>query len=175
MWSTVALNISPPSSRCAAFVRARFFRSLFISGPSEPPRLITIAYMPSDPSAPFQLAARMRGKPGEQRQKEKKKHTRCRDPNYATSPRIFFYVALQSAKVSSCAEPPSARPSRGGKLRRSCQELQVDVVTDRQESAGGEGSRDHNGVPQATSRMRADFAAVRFGICEPRLFPAVVR
>lgn len=133
MWSTVALNISPPSSRCAAFVRARFFRSLFISGPSEPPRLITVAYMPSDPSAPFQLAARKRGKPGEQR-KKKKKH-KVSGPKLRQEPTYFFHVALQSAKVSSCAEPARARPSRGGKLRHSCQELQLDVVTDRQASA----------------------------------------
>lgn len=31
--------------------------SLFIAGPSEPPSLIIIAYILSDPSPPFQLAA----------------------------------------------------------------------------------------------------------------------
>lgn len=153
MWSTVALNISPPSSalRCVR-VRARFFRSLFISGPSEPPRLITVAYMPSDPSAPFQLAARMRGKPGEQRQNKKK----TQGVGTQTTPRahvFFFHVALQSCQGFQLrgAGESSSEPRRkhSAAAVRCCSS--TSLPAGKRAQAGGEGSRDHNGVPQGNA------------------------
>lgn len=163
MWSTVALNISPPSSRCAAFVRARFFRSLFISGPSEPPRLITVAYMPSDPSAPFQLAARMRGKPGEQR---KKKKTKKQGVGTQTTPRahVFFFTS-----PSDLPRVPAALSRR--EIVRAAEENSAAAVKSCSSTSLPTGKRAQAGraaeITMASRRqrfrMRADSAAARFG------------
>lgn len=65
---------------------------LFISGPSEPPSLIIIAYILSDPSPPFQLAA------AREESQEKRKGAR---QNYGGP--TSFCKSREAAKVSSCA------------------------------------------------------------------------
>lgn len=83
-------------SLCCVRVRS-FFRSLFITGPSEPLRLITVAYVPSDPSPPFQLAAAWE----QSRRTEKGVGTQlCDEPTY-------FHVA---AKRLPAARSGGARP-----------------------------------------------------------------
>ncbi|KAI4832570.1 hypothetical protein KUCAC02_015533 [Chaenocephalus aceratus] len=138
MWGTAPRFISLPSSDYAVY---SVLTLLFIASPSEhPSRLIfIIAYILSDPSPPFQLAAA-----GEESQEKRGK--RCGTKLWRAH--VFLHLR-EAAKVSSCrggAEDPSK--VRGAALLLS--ELQLDVVTERQR-AEREGSRAQSEVPQAAS------------------------
>lgn len=87
MWSTVSFYICLSSSCYTVHSRSTL---LFIAGPSEPPRLIfIIAYILSDPSPPFQLAA--------SRGREK-----VSGPNYEKGGPHLFSFGNEAASVSSC-------------------------------------------------------------------------
>ena len=88
---------------------------LFIAGPSEPPSLIIfiiIAYVPSDPSPPFQLAAA--GEESQEKREGKKKEGAGTKLRRCPRLSLRFFFSREAAKVSSCVVPRSS-----SKLQRS--------------------------------------------------------
>lgn len=83
---------------------------LFIAGPSEPPSLIIfiiIAYVPSDPSPPFQLAAA--GEESQEKREKKGAGTKLR-----RCPRLFcrvFFFFREKLPKSPAARCRGARPN----------------------------------------------------------------
>lgn len=134
---------------------------LFIAGPSEPPSLIIIfiiAYILSDPSPAFQLAAA-----GEESQETRK----GAGQNYGGA-HVFSY-SWGAAKVSSCVGLRSS-----SKLLKSSSAAVRAVAWCcywEAKSAEGEGSRTQRAVPQAASNefmfradRKDDFAVTHFGL-----------
>lgn len=132
MWSTASSYVSLPSSHYAVLSSTL----LFIAGPSEPPSLIIIfiiAYILSDPSPPFQLAAA-----GEESQEKRKGAGRSYGGAHV------FSHSWEVAKISSCAGLRSS-----SKLLRSSSAAVRAVAWCcfwEAESAEGEGSRAQRAV-----------------------------
>lgn len=133
-------------SLCCVRVRS-VFRSLFITGPSEPPRLIPVAYMPSDPLLLFSWQPHER----EARRTEKGVGTKLGDePTY-------FHVGAKLPRVPA-APSRGARPSCGG-MPPQLSGLQLDGVTDRRR-----GQQSSQCRPAGMLQMRDDFAVTHFDL-----------